>query len=347
MKPNFLIRADANTQMGTGHIMRCMALAQAWQAENGAVQLIASEIPVAIQERLSTEGIDVISIDASPNSQDDITQTIATAKHLGATWLVVDGYQFDADYQQAIKQAGLNLLFVDDYGHAKHYYADIVLNQNISASKKFYQNREPYTELLLGAKHALLRREFWPYNNWQRQTPASPCKVLVTFGGGDPDNATLKVIQALQQLVIENLEAIVVVGGSNPYYETLQAKSAISKNIHLVQNVANMPKLMAWADVAISAGGSTCWELAFMGLPNLIITLADNQKPIAEALDQVGVAVNLGWHNKVLSHTIAVALLELSSNSQKMIEMSKYGQQLVDGFGGKRIVRELESRSVQ
>ncbi len=338
-----LIRADANTQIGTGHLMRCLALAQAWQEAGGEVYFLTAFKSPAIETRLTDEGFKIILIDAQPGSLVDAEQTAKMAHNLGSEWLVVDGYHFGASYQKVIKDKNLKLLFIDDYSHAEHYYADIILNQNIYATETLYTNREPDTRLLLGPDYVLLRREFWPWRGWQRQIPTKARKILVTLGGGDPDNVTLKVIQALQQVALDNLEVVVVVGGSNPHLASLQTAVEDSPHaIQLVHNVTNMPELMAWADVAISAGGSTCWEMAFMGLPNLVLVLADNQQPIAEKLDKTGVALNLGWYDKVSSDDVVKVLLELLGDVEWITKMSKCGQWLIDGMGTKRVVLELE-----
>ncbi len=337
-----LIRADANTQMGTGHLMRCLALAQAWQEAGGTVQFVVAGITFVLQKRLTTEAITVLQIDTPPGSTNDAMQTIEMARKIGATWVVVDGYQFGADYQQAIKQADLNLLFIDDYGHANHYYADFVLNQNIYADEALYPGREPYTRLLLVADYVLLRREFRLWRDWQRQSRPVARKALVTLGGGDPDNQTLKVIRALPQVEVDELEGVVVVDAGNPHFHSLQSAVAQSQfNIRLVQNVTNMPELMAWADVAVSAGGSTCWELAFMGLPNLVLVLADNQQPIAEGLNKSGVVINFGRPETVSTTEIAAGLAHLLSAPGRRAMMSEQGQQLVDGMGGRRVVSHL------
>ena len=222
-------------------------------------------------------------------------------------WFVVDGYHFDAEYQKSIKAAGYKLLWIDDYGHADHYYADLVLNQNISADPFLYSNREPYTQLLLGPRYALLRREFERWQDWQREIPPMAQKVMVTLGGADPDNVTLKVIQALKQVDVPGLEAQIVIGPANPHLELLKKEIGDESRLNLLMNVADMPALMAWADVAISAGGTTGWELAFMGLPGLIIILADNQRPVGQWLDQSGIGVNLGWHAALSPEQIAQA----------------------------------------
>ncbi len=184
---------------------------------------------------------------------------------------------FDVEYQKIIKESGFSLLFIDDYGHADHYYADIVLNQNIYADMSFYQYYEPYTRFLLGTKYALIRKEFLKWSGWHRDIPEVARKILVTFGGSDPDNVTHKVIEAVRTVDLDGLEVKVVVGGANPHFDLIYETVKDLSNFTLIKNTENMSELVAWADIAISAGGSTCWELFFMGIPSIIIPIAENQ----------------------------------------------------------------------
>ncbi|MGF2033929.1 MAG: UDP-2,4-diacetamido-2,4,6-trideoxy-beta-L-altropyranose hydrolase [Nostoc sp. CmiVER01] len=337
-----LIRADASTQIGTGHVMRCLALAQAWQdAGGGVIFVMATEAP-DLKTRLKSGGMEVIYLPIEIGSAEDAEETAKLARQFDANWVVVDGYQFGAKYQEIIKEFELKLLFIDDYGHAKQYYADIVLNQNIHPEEELYRNRQPYTQLLLGTNYSLLRREFWQWRGWQRSLPLIAKKLLVTLGGADPDNVTLKVIQGLQKVEVEELEAVVVVGGSNPHYDRLLVVSQESKfPIHLKRNVKNMPELMAWADVAIAAGGSTSWELAFMGLPSIVLILADNQQDTAEKLGNLNIVINLGWHQDISEVEIAQAIKKLLLAKQTRIEISRHAQQLLDGYCTARIITIL------
>ena len=342
-----IIRADASTQIGTGHIMRCLALTQAWQdAREQATFATCMEAP-ALYARLQSEGMEVVHLSAEPGSTDDAMQTAALARKMGASWIVVDGYHFGSDYQRIIKNSGVHLLFVDDMGHAEYYCADVVLNQNIYAHEGFYLHREPHVQLLLGTRYALLRREFLPWCRWKRQVPERARKVLITLGGADPDNVTFKAIQALQRLNGVFMEAQVLVGSANPHLDALREALAPSAlGFRLLTAASNMPELMAWADVAVSAGGSTCWELAFMGLPNLMLVLALNQEGIATGLEAQGVALNMGWHEKVSASDMADVLSELMHNSARRQEMSERGRQLVDSCGASRVTAVLRGTSV-
>ena len=155
MKP-LIIRSDASPEIGTGHIMRCIALAEAWQDTGGEVVFILAYDTPALEARLKKEGFRILHISQKSGTIGDADETALIAHEHGADWIVVDGYHFGAEYQKTIKDAGLSLLFIDDYGHADHYYADIVLNQNIYADMSFYPKFESYNRFLLGTKYALI-----------------------------------------------------------------------------------------------------------------------------------------------------------------------------------------------
>ena len=182
MEGTLVVRADSSPRIGTGHVMRCLALAQVWQASGGQAVFVMRGSASSLTGRLKSEGMMVRNILVESGSDDDAVQTIAIAREVEATWVTLDGYHFSADYQHIIKKAGFHLLFIDDYGQGNHYYADIVLNQNIHADEKLYTDREPYTRLLLGPRYILLRQEFMKWRSWQRNFASIPRKILVTLG---------------------------------------------------------------------------------------------------------------------------------------------------------------------
>ena len=354
MKQRLLIRADGNSRIGTGHIMRCLSLAQGWRRCGGDVLFASAEITPSLETRLAGDAFPVHRLTANPGTADDAGQTIRLATHPDWTKvdaesgesnglsqpssIVVDGYHFDAAYQQAIKAGGLRLLIIDDFGQSKRFYADFVLNQNLSAEEELYKSRESYTRLLLGTRYALLREDFRPYYEWQREIAPIARKVLVTLGGADPDNATDKVIDALLGF---DIAVKIVIGGSNPHLPKLRSKlSTADPQFDLLIDVSNMADLMAWADVAIAAGGTTAWELAFMGLPSLLLVLAENQRAVAETLGASGIA-------QATSHeTLRADLATLLNNSERRCVMSTRARQLVDGRGASRVAACLATTEV-
>jgi UDP-2,4-diacetamido-2,4,6-trideoxy-beta-L-altropyranose hydrolase len=338
---SLLIRADANITMGTGHVMRCLALAQAWQDTGGTVTFLIAPGTSSIEHRIRNEGMTVLTITEQPGSDADAAITADIAKKNEASWVVVDGYQFSAGYQKILKKHNCRILFIDDYGHADHYYADIVLNQNIYADMSFYKNHEPYTRFLLGTKYVLLRREFLKYSDWHRDIPEIARKILVTLGGSDPDNVTLKVIDAVKTVELDGLEVKVVVGGANPYFDLLHETVKERSDIKLIKNAENMPELMAWADIAISAGGSTCWELAFMGVPSLLYPVAENQKIITQELNKIHAAVELPSGNLISLKDVTHFIDSFLKKKKLRSELSLTQKKFVDGTGAKYIVSIL------
>ena len=338
-----ILRADAGPQIGTGHVMRCLALAEPWLQAGSSVTMVSAQLPATLVERIKVSGIKLQMLSAAPGGKADAKELAQIAKQQNADWIVVDGYHFDADYQRELKKAGLRVLFFDDFGHAKHYCADFVLNQNLGADENLYRSREPQTRLLLGTRFVQLRNEFSKWRDWRRTIPPRAKKILVTLGGSDSENVTLKVVRAIQQIPDLKCETTIVIGGGNPHGEELKSAAQNSPAIRILQNAGNMPELMAEADLAIAAGGTTAWELAFMGLPALMIVLADNQRSNAEQLQLSGVARNLGWHENLTPEKIAEEIARLAGDFSARAEMSKRGRELVDGLGSNRVMSCLQN----
>jgi len=335
---NLLIRADASVGMGTGHVMRCLALAQAWQDAGGRAFFAMAESTPAIDARLAAEQFEAISISEKP---ENMGVTIDLAGQRKAEWVVLDGYQFSSDSQRALKSQGLKVLAVDDCGQAGRCVADAVLDQNVSAAEARYGDREPYTRLLLGPRYALLRREFVAWRHWAREVPLHPRRILVVMGGSDPQNVTSRVIQALEFADGNQVGTTIVVGSSNPHFTELQQAAARSKaKLQLVRDPQSLPDLMADADVAISAAGSTCWELCLLGLPALLIDIAPNQTALARELHQRRCAIYLG-DPSVAPQTIAQQLHSLIASQQCRKTLSQNCRELVDGNGARRVVSAL------
>ncbi|HLA29183.1 MAG TPA: UDP-2,4-diacetamido-2,4,6-trideoxy-beta-L-altropyranose hydrolase [Syntrophales bacterium] len=338
---SLLIRADATTEMGTGHIMRCLALAQAWQMGGNRAFLLSHCESDALRQRVEATGVGFIPLDNSHPDPADLQTTLTLLRELQAEWLVIDGYHFDPTYQQMVRSAGNRILVIDDNAHLPEYHADILLNQNINAGQLSYVC-DTETKLLLGPKYALLRPEFFAWRGQQREIPQAARKVLVTMGGSDPDNSTLKVIQAVQQMDVPGLETRIVVGSANPHLEILNhAVHGSACNFRLLTDVSDMSEQMAWAEVAVSAGGSTCWELAFMGVPTIVLVLAENQRSSAEGLAQAGMAINLGWFDHGSDRQISAALKSLLNDHEQRTQMSTVGQRLIDGNGSRHVLQAM------
>jgi UDP-2,4-diacetamido-2,4,6-trideoxy-beta-L-altropyranose hydrolase len=344
-----LIRADATIQMGTGHLMRCLALAQAVKHQGGIVYFAIFACPVPLQKRLIAEEFKLrYLLGCELGSLLDAQKTAQFAEQLQCDWVCVDGYQFGADYQQSLSTLGRRSIVLDDYGHSSFYYADLVLNQNLSAQKNLYQNRHPNTTLLLGIRYTLLREEFWQWRGWQRQISKVANRILITLGGSDPNNTTAWILEAFQNIQDQIFNITVIVGNSNPHRNALikQVQHSIHE-VDLVFDTTDMPNYLVNVDLAISAGGSTTWELAFLGLPSIIVTLADNQKAIAQALHDQGIAISVGAASELNPRQFVNVVQQLANNPEQRQVMSQKGQALIDGEGVDRVIMAMQGDRIR
>lgn len=346
-----VIRADGNAEIGTGHLMRCATLGTAWRKSGGSATLLSSGIGDALQRRFKEADINVVPIPRSHPDPSDLKVTLEKLKEASEgsdkqPWLILDGYNFDSDYQKKVKDAGYRLMVIDDTAHLSTYFADVLLNQNSYAQNISYFC-SPNTVLLLGSRYALLRTEFMVWKEWVRKIPKLARKVLVTLGGGDNNSMIQRVIEALKHIEIEGIEAVALVGGYSQHLDKMHFLSeSVSYPIKILHNVTNVAEIMSWADVAVSAGNTACWELAFMGLPSLLLTLADNQRGNVESLSELGISIGLGEGNKIEPRIIARSLANLMKDQTKRRVMSSMGRYLVDGKGVERVVQALAASIV-
>jgi spore coat polysaccharide biosynthesis predicted glycosyltransferase SpsG len=233
-------------------------------------------------------------------------------------------------------------LCVDDAGKSNRYVADILLNQNLTARQSLYPNCHPDAQLLLGPSFCLLRREFTPWRTWQREISAVGRKVFVTLGGSTPAEVGVRVMESLARARVEALRAIFVVGGSSPDAAALENCAVrFPEKISIRRDVSNMAELMAQADIGISAAGSTCWELCLLGLPSILLDVAENQVPIALELDHLGCALYAGSGIRVAPDELANSLESLLASREKRQLMSRRSRELVDGMGAERVVSAM------
>lgn len=341
-----LVRADASAEIGSGHVMRCLALGKAWQRSGGRVCYLTAETIAALDGRFADEGFQHERLAVDPGSLEDAEQTAEWAVRLGAKWVVVDGYRFVPDFVRRLKISGVRVLMLDDDARFDSYEADVVLNQNIDAKAESYKTAAS-SQLLLGADYVLLRPEFLAERS-HGKTAGGARNLLITLGGSDSEDVTSTVVRSLPRLRNE-FKASVVVGGGSPHYQSLRTllenlRGKISQGeIRLERSPANMALLMREADVAIAAAGGTCWELAFLGVPMILITLSRDQEANAAALSRAGAALSLGWHANLSEREIGEAILTLMNDGDGRRTMSERGQKLVDGRGAERAVEFLQS----
>lgn len=337
-----LVRTDASPAIGMGHAMRCLSLAAAYAEVGGRTTFVMSSPPASFTKLAAHRGIEVLPLAPAPGTPDDLQETTAASRALDAAWIVLDGYRFDGAFQAGLTDAGTRVLALDDHGHGGSYHAQLVLNQNVGADEAMYADRGPATRLLLGPRFALLRDEFrrWPAD--RSAVPAVGRRVVVTFGGSDPENVSARALEGLAG-VREQLEIMVLVGPANPHRASLErAAASCAHPVEVVVDPSDMAARLAGSDLAVAAAGVTALELARVGTPQIAIVVADNQRPGAAALEHGGTVVNLGWHGEVEPEMIGNAVAELAHDGPRRAEMSRRGRELVDGRGVRRVLGAMQ-----
>ncbi|GFK94863.1 UDP-N-acetylglucosamine--N-acetylmuramyl-(pentapeptide) pyrophosphoryl-undecaprenol N-acetylglucosamine transferase [Fundidesulfovibrio magnetotacticus] len=343
-----VIRADAGPDIGIGHVMRCLALAQAWMRGGGRALLAGWVTLPALVQRLEREGV-VLSVPDS-DDPDGIGSLLRAFEPLssdpGAHWIVLDGYGFNPEHHAALRRDGRRLLVLDDQAHLPRYHADAILNQNIGAQHLAY-DADPGAIVLTGPAYALLREELRAPSAQRPGEPDQVRRVLVTMGGADPDNTAEAVLRVLSQAGGGLEDVVVVAGPANPHLENLrQAVSCAPFPARLEVSPPDMAPLLAGTDLALSAAGSTAYELCLLGVPMALAVLAPNQRGVARGLEAAGAAVLLG-ETPLDEASAANALAALLRSRQVRQGLSRAGQRLVDGQGADRVVERLLSLSAE
>ncbi len=347
-----ILRADADPQIGVGHLVRLMALGAAWRARGGRVLFLGSVASPAIQQQIRETGAEFVPIGRRHPHPDDlaitfrsIAQMRAEAGTTATVWTAVDGRHFDADYQTAIRAAGSRLLVVDDLAEAEHYNADLVLNQRPGFDERQYSGcvgRD--TTLLLGTRYALLRPAFTRYRPLRAEVPQVARRLLIAFGGVDPMDLSSKALAALQRLPIAGLHTRVLVGAANPHTGKLRARARKSGGrIELVDRAENWAAEMAWADLAMAPANGACWELACTQTPALVTATSPSQVPIARSMAQAGAMLDLGPARLLNIGRIAAAFNSLCRDAEARARQIEADRGLVDGAGAARVVAVMRA----
>ena len=339
--PPLVIRVDADDRIGMGHLVRCLALAHAWGPD---VTVATDAGSPGIRARIAAAGAAVARVDAAWGTEEDAARTAAIAAERGAGWVVVDGYHFDVRFQRALRHAGRRVLCIDDNGEAGEYACAIVLNQNLHARESLYANRDADTQLLLGPEYVLLRPEFSTRERALPEVPSLARRVLVTLGGGDAGAALGTILEALAATTIEALHVKVITGALKDPAALESTARGIAGRVDILTHADDMPALMSWADLAVSGGGSTSWELAYMGVPTLAIVMATNQMGAVGALVEQGIVVPLGARDALAAALVAGEIERIARDAASRRRMSAAGRALIDGRGATRVVQAMRSR---
>lgn len=361
MSKRILLRVDASNEIGTGHVMRCLALSneakqRGWECtfvlrdpDDEIIRYITS-FSHRVEKLMSIDGEKITYNSTAhgdwlPVSQiQDANETVEVICELDPDWIIVDHYALDATWFSIVEKSNAKILVIDDLGD-REFICDVLLDQNLGASAKKYHGKLPINcRLLLGPTYALLRGEF---KSWREQSVKSRLdrnieNILITMGGVDVDNYTLQILNEISKSdCAMKCSFKVLVGRSYPHTKKLHEFLKTSKlKVSVLSNVNNVAHIMCESDLCIGAAGSTSWERCCLGLPTITFTIADNQIKIAEQLSQKNIAIYSDLTNLL---TDFEQFFDISGKElQRFLSTNSY--QICDGLGIPRVLAELEKK---
>ncbi len=353
-------RVDASIEMGSGHVMRCLTLADELKTRGHECHFISRQQPGDLIELIEEKGYRVYALQECDDTElgdlphshwlkggqkRDFSDSEALLKTLLPDWLIVDHYGIDATWEQQARTYAKRILVVDDLADRRHDCA-VLLDQNLGQTDEMYHHlTPPEATLLTGAQYALLRPEFAHYrkrslNARKNNTPID--HILVTMGGVDKDNVTAEVLSALEKSALRDETRItIVLGKKAPWLSHVKTQVVQSRmKVEVLSGVNNMAELMSQADLAIGAAGSTSWERCCLGLPSILCVTAQNQRVVSEALNEADAAIIIDDQDveKAVMHQIN----RMSDGEELLRKLSIQCSRLVDGRGVSRVIDILE-----
>lgn len=357
---NVVFRADASIDIGTGHVMRCLTLAEALREGGSHCRFVCRNHEGNLFRAIRNRGFDLAKLPVDPSDMQDRPDRLGYAGWLGANWqddaqqtlraigepiewLVVDHYAIDANWERMLRQVCKSIMTIDDLANRRHD-CDLLLDQNLGRLVADYGNLvSADCNFLIGPQNALLRPEFaeWRTSSLGRRAAPSLKRLLISMGGIDKDNVTGKVLAALRRCLLpQSCEISVVMGSGAPALENVRNSVAeMPWETKVLVDVQNMAELLAGADLAIGAAGGSSWERCCLGLPAICIMLADNQREVASALQAAGAVLLLG-DVATIEHELPQCFSEIGKQG-KLLAMQEACSAITDGMGTGRVAQAL------
>lgn len=367
--PVIAIRVDASLVMGTGHVMRCLTLAEALRTQGAQCHFICRAHPGNLIATIRQHGFPVTEFSAGaagfkpklnealpPSAhaqwlgcewQTDAEQSLEAVQKINPAWVVVDHYALNLLWEGALAAHEHKLLVIDDLADRPHS-CDLLLDQNLGRQPEHYAPLVPaLCQVLTGPHYALLRPEFAalrPYSLQRRQAHPDLRRLLITMGGVDQLNATGQVLQTLKTCALPAACRITVVMGlTAPWLHDVQELAPqMPWATEVVVNVSDIARRMADSDLAIGAAGGTSWERCCLGLPTLMVLLAENQQAGAHALAAAHAALLIGATSDIATQ-LPQAVSELDSDGYS--RMSLAASAITDGQGVEKILKAMGLRN--
>lgn len=346
-KTKIFIRTDSGVDIGIGHMMRCLSLAETLIKNDFEIHFISKKLNEKIHDLIIKKGYKIHTISENTDTQnileDDAIETkkIIMSYNDLSSWLLVDHRNLDIQWEKILRKYVQKIIVIDDLANKKHD-CDILIDQNLYEKiNERYQNLVPKDcKKLLGPKYALLRSEFSDIRKKSIKSRIKLENILISFGGTDPSNETHKVLEALKILNLENIQIDVVTTSLNPFKDDIRQLCSSMTNANFHCDVDKIGVLMKTSDLAIGAGGSTTWERCCLGLPSLVSVISDDQLECTEIMDKNGYVIYLGLAENLTVNDYIEKIKNF--NIEHLQKISELNLTLVDGQGCQRILNEMK-----
>lgn len=327
----FVVRADSSSLIGTGHVMRCLTLAERYKSAGHTVHFICRDLAGNIASLVEQHGFVLHWLPRhalnpkfkgyekwlTVTQEEDAQETTALLKTLPPiTQLIVDSYSLDETWEKAVRPYVQKIFVLDDLANRPHD-CDFLLDQNLYPQMEHrYDNLvSQHCQKFLGPRYALLRDEFYQARKRMPKKTENLKRILVFYGGADVTNETARAVRVLLSLrkQLPNIFVDVIIGASNVHREEITSfcQSPEAKDwLHCHDQVANMAEYMAKADLCLGAGGTTTWERCFLGLPTIVTAVAENQVAICQGCGESNLIRYLGKTGEVTAESLRQEILK-------------------------------------
>ena len=357
MKMDFVIRVDASKEIGSGHVMRCLALAHRLRNKGGTVRFLSRACEGNLCDLIEREGLSVSRLgvtggagrgsgeDLHPDdwrSDAEAVQEVLKRLSKPPDWLIVDHYALDSRWECALRSAVPRIMVIDDLSNRPHD-CDLLLDSNYreEGEVRYDGLLPPGCHTLLGPWFALLRPEFYHMRSRFRDRSGRIERIHIFFGACDLTNESAKALEAVTRLDLSPIHIDLVVGAANPHKDSLRRKCEGLSSCNFHCQTPRMAELMVHADLAMGAGGTTTWERCFLGLPSITVVVAENQLSAIRSLAAAGGTCFLGWNHEVTADRLALTLQELVADPKRLREMSVRGRKIMEGNKATAVADEL------
>jgi UDP-2,4-diacetamido-2,4,6-trideoxy-beta-L-altropyranose hydrolase len=365
---NIVIRTDASFQIGTGHVIRCLTLAEILRLQSARVIFICREHPGNLCDYIESKGFKVLRLampgqdeatesdcynDQGPphlswlgvSWQKDADETIAILLQEETDRLIIDHFGVDISWEHRVKMSVPLKIAVIDGQFDRHHDCDFLLDPNLTEnSAERWSSLVPlYCKMFIGPAFTFLRQEFIVERSHLKKRDGLIQKILIAFGGVDEHNATDLAIEAVQKADGFKFDVDVIIGAGNPHRLELEKKCRFLENVTVHSQPPQLARLMAEADLSLGAGGTMAWERCYLGLPTIMIAVADNQNEICRQLDRIGAAVCLGKLRDLQIDKIVEVINSVLMNPEWMSRMADQCMKIMgeSGAGLKKFCKAL------